>query len=130
MAEPNVTTVAVAVPLAVVFTSVFGQMYGIYALILAGAITGSFFALLAAPPVSSRWQAVGLMVRSILLSLLMTAGASHLLSESFGWNADELYIFVSFGIAALGDKWLEIIETLKTTIQTAVTGIFKKGEDK
>lgn len=127
MAEPNATVAVTAVPLALVFTAWLGPLYGVYALILAGAVTGSFFALLAAPP-QSRCQALGLMGRSVILSLLMTAAASQVLSDWMGWHLDELYIFVSFSIAALGDKWLEIIDTLKTTIQTAVTGIFKKEQ--
>ena len=127
MAEPNATVAVTAVPLALVFTAWLGPLYGVYALILAGAVTGSFFALLAAPP-QSRWKALGLMGRAVMLSLLMTAAASQVLSDWMGWHLDELYIFVSFSIAALGDKWLEIIDTLKTTIQTAVTGIFKKEQ--
>lgn len=126
MAEPNITTVAVAVPIAVLFTTAFGAVYGIYALILAAAITGSFFALLAAPKLT-RWQSAGLMLRSILVALLMTAGAAHFLSDVMGWAVDELYVFVSFGISALGDKWIEIIDTLKTAIQNMLGDLFKRG---
>ncbi len=127
MAEPNITTMTVAVPLAVVFTTAFGAVYGIYALILAAAVTGSFFALLAAPSLT-RWQSLGLMVRSILLALLMTAGAARLLGNTMGWDVNELYVFVSFGIAALGDKWLEIIDTLKTALQNVISDLAKRGQ--
>ena len=127
MAEPNTTVAVSAVPLIALFVGVFGASFGPYMMIFLGAVCGSFWAVLEAPSIT-RWASFWLACRSILLSLLLTVAVSELLAGAFGWHLSELYIVVSIGIAALGDKWLEIIDTLKTAIQTAIGGIFKKEQ--
>lgn len=127
MAEPNATAAISAVPLIAVFVSMFGVNYGPYVLIFLGAVCGSFWAVLSAPTMS-RWSSFWLAGRSILLSLLLTAAVTELLGAWFHWEVSELYIIVAIGIAALGDKWLEIIDTLKTSIQTALTNVVKKDD--
>lgn len=128
MAEPNTTVAVSAVPLIALFVGVFGASFGPYMMIFLGAVCGSFWAVLQAPSIT-RWAGFWLACRSILLSLLLTVAVSELLAGAFGWHLSELYIVVSIGIAALGDKWLEIIDTLKTSIQTAITRAVQK-EDK
>lgn len=132
MAEPTTATAAagavIAAPLIVIASRRWGVDLGPYVIILLGAICGSFWALVSAPAMS-RWQSTGLALRSILLSVLLTAAVSHMLSEVFGWDISELYIVVSISIAALGDKWLEILNALKEAIMTGMGKMFVKKDD-
>ena len=128
MTEPTTTAAAVgAVPLIVVFSSVFGVNLGPYVLITIGAICGSFWALASAESLT-RWAAVRLSARVILLSVLMTTAVAELLAHAFDWHLSELYIIVSVGIAAMGDKWLEVINSLKEAIMSGMANIFKKKD--
>ena len=128
MAEPNTTVAVSAVPLIALFVGVFGASFGPYMMIFLGAVCGSFWAVLSAPTIT-RWAGFWLACRSILLSLLLTAAVSELLAGAVGLHLSELYIVVLFGISALGDKGLEIIDTIKTSIQPAITRAVQK-EDK
>jgi len=66
-----------------------------------------------------------------MLSVLLTASISHLLSEGFGWHQEELYIIVSIAIAALGDRWIDIFNSLKEALMTGMGNVFKpKDTDK
>jgi phosphate/sulfate permease len=60
-------------------------------------------------------------VRAVLLSLLLTAGIAQLIGAAFGWPVSELYIIVSIAVAGLGDKWLDVLESIKTRLQTMIT---------
>lgn len=124
MAEPNATATLTAVPLIVVFTSVFGETIGAYVLIFFGAVCGCFWALASAESMT-RWQTVKMAIRVIMLSVLLTVAVSELLHTAFGWGVSELYVVVSISIAAMGDKWLGVIESLSEAIKTAMTGMFK-----
>ena len=127
MAEPNTAAAATAVPLIVVFTELFGKTFGAYVMIAFGAVCGCFWAL-ANTEAMTRWQVVKMSIRVISLSVFMTVAVSELLSHAFGWEVSELYIVVSIGIAAMGDKWLAVIESLSDAIKTAIAGIFKSKD--
>jgi len=132
MTEPAVTTAtaAIAAPSLVVLASQYlGVSLGPYLVIVLGAWCGSFWAIVSAPPMT-KWQSFGLAGRAILLSVLMTAAVAHLMSEYFGWDLEELYVIVSISIAALGDKWLEIMNSLKDAVMTGMGNVFKKDTDK
>jgi hypothetical protein len=122
MAEPNSTVAAVAaVPLITVFVALFGASFGPYVLIFIGAVCGSMWAVLSAPPFPSRWGGLWLVGRSVLLSLLLTAGIAKLVADTFGWPVSEMYIIVSISIAGLGDRWLDVLDSIKTRVQTMIT---------
>ena len=129
MAEPVATAAAIstasAASLIVLASKYLGVDIGTYVVIFAGAWCGSFFALVSAPAMT-RWQSAGLAIRAILLSLLLTTAVAHLLYAAFGWQQDELYVVVSIAIAALGDRWIDILNALKEAIMTGLGNIFKK----
>lgn len=127
MAEPHTVAAASAVPLITVFISIFGPSFGPYVLISIGALCGSFWALTSAPTMT-RWQAALLAIRATMLSILLTVAVAEILSDAFGWQLSEMYILVSIAIAALGDRWISILDSLQTSISTAISGIFKKKE--
>lgn len=133
MTEPTATTAAAtlgAPSLIALASGWWGVELGPFVVIFLGAWCGSFWALVSAPPMS-RWQSAGLALRSIMLSVLLTASISHLLSEGFGWHQEELYIIVSIAIAALGDRWIDIFNSLKEALMTGMGNVFKpKDTDK
>lgn len=127
MAEPNTTVAVSAVPLITLFIAMFGPAVGPYIMITFGAVCGAFWAL-ASSEAMTRWAAARMAARSILLSVLLTVAISELIAHAFDWHLSELYIVVSIAIAAMGDRWLEIIDALKTAVMTALAGLFKKKD--
>jgi len=121
MAPESTTAAVTAVPLVTIFVTMFGPAFGPYALILIGAVCGSMWAVLSAPPFPNRWAGLMLVGRSVLLSVLLTAAVAGMVSQAFGWQVSEMYIIVSIAIAGMGDKWLDILESIKTRIQTMIT---------
>lgn len=121
MAPESTTASVTAVPLVTLFVALFGASWGPYVLIFIGAVCGSMWAVLSAPPFESRWRGLWLALRAILLSVLLTAAVAGLLSETFGWQVSEMYIVVSIAIAGMGDRWLDVLESIKTRIQTMIT---------
>jgi len=126
MTDPHASAIT-ATPLITVAVAVWGPAVGPYVLILFGAMCGCFWALANADAMT-RWQAFKLAVRVVMLSLLMTVAVSELISHAFSWQVSEMYVVVSIGIAAMGDKWLTVIESLSTAIKTAVSGLFVKKD--
>lgn len=124
MAAESTTASVAAVPLITVFIGVFGPAIGPYLLILFGAVCGCFWALASAESMT-RWQVIKMAIRVIMLSALLTVAVSELLHTAFGWGVSELYVVVSISIAAMGDKWLGVIESLSEALKTAMTGMFK-----
>lgn len=129
MTEPVAAAVAstASTSLIVLASKYLGVDIGPYAVIFLGAWCGSFWALVSAPAMT-RWQSAGLALRAILLSVLLTSAVSHLLADSFGWHLDELYIVASIGIAALGDRWLDIFNALRDALMTGMANVFKKKD--
>lgn len=129
MAEPATSAIAstASTSLIVLASKYFGVDLGPYIIIFLGAWCGSFWALVSAPAMT-RWQSAWLALRAVLLSVLLTSAVSHLLADSFGWHLDELYIIVSIGIAALGDRWLDIFNALRDALMTGMANVFKKKD--
>lgn len=121
MAPETSAATVTAVPLVTIFVAMFGASFGPYVLICLGAVCGSMWAVLSAPPFPSRWGGLWLVGRSVLLSLLLTAGIAKLISDAFGWPVSEMYIIVSISIAGLGDRWLDVLDSIKTRVQTMIT---------
>jgi hypothetical protein len=121
MAPESTTASVAAVPLVTLFVALFGVAWGPYVLIFLGAVCGSMWAVLSAPPFATRWGGLWLAVRAVLLSLLLTAGIAKLIGDAFGWPVSEMYIIVSIAIAGLGDKWLDVLDSIKTRLQTMIT---------
>lgn len=132
MAEPTTTAAAagamIAAPLIVIAGRKLGVDLGTYVIVFLGATCGAFWALVSSP-LMTRWQSAGLALRSILLSVLVTASIARLLSDTFGWDVQELYVIVSIAVAGLGDKWLEIFNSLKEALMTGMGNVFKRKED-
>ena len=119
MSEPH-STAAAAVPLITLCVAMLGPNFGPYAVITMGAIGGSFWAL-ANSPTATRIASVLLMVRCLMTALVLTAFIAGIIGPWFGVEVTEMYVVVAFVIAALGDKWLDILDTIKTKLQSLIT---------
>ena len=119
MSEPASTTVA-AVPLITLAVALFGVNAGAYVVIGLGALGGSFWAITSAAA-ATRLSSAFLMARCLITSLVLTAFIAGIIGPWLGMEVTEIYVVVAFAIAALGDKWLEIFDSIKVRIQTAIT---------
>ena len=119
MSEPASSTVA-AVPLITLAVALFGVNAGPYVVITLGAIGGSFWALTNTPAIS-RVASLLMVARCLMTAIVLTAFIAGLVGHMLDIEVTEIYVVVAFVIAALGDKWLDILESIKTRIQTAIT---------
>lgn len=119
MTEPHSASAA-AVPLVTLMVALLGPNFGPYAVITMGAFGGSFWALTNAPTIS-RLASLFLLARCLITALVLTAFIAGILGPMLGFDVTEIYVVVAFIIAALGDKWLEIFETIKTKLQSLIT---------
>jgi len=119
MSEPASSTVA-AVPLITLAVALFGVNAGPYVVITLGAVGGSFWALTNSASIS-RVASLLMVARCLMTAIVLTAFVAGIVGHMFGIEVTEIYVVVAFVIAALGDKWLEIFESIKTRIQTAIT---------
>lgn len=120
MPEPINSTVA-AVSLVTLAVAMFGPNAGPYVVIILGAVAGGLWALSSAV-VPSRIAGVWLMTRCVVTAVVLTALISGLVGPLFGISVTESYTVVAFTIGALGNRWLEILDTVKVRIQSAISG--------
>jgi len=125
MTEP-IAPVAAAVPLITLMIALFGPGYGPYVVITLGALGGSFWAVTNSAA-AGRAKTLWLMGRCLITAIVLTAFVAGIIGPWLGFEVTEIYVVVAFVIAALGDKWLEIFEAIKTRIQTAITSSGSKS---
>lgn len=120
MAEPIQSTLA-GVSLITLAVAVFGPQAGPYIVIVLGALGGGLWALSSAT-LETRLQGAWLMLRCLVTAIVLTAMIAGLLGPWLGIDTLETYAAVAFCIGALGNKWLEIIDSIKQRVQSAITG--------
>ena len=120
MAEPIQSTVA-GVSLITLAVAVFGPNAGPYIVIVLGSLGGGLWALSSAV-IETRAQGAWLMLRCLVTAIVLTAMIAGLLGPWLGVDTLEVYVVVAFTIGALGNKWLEIIDSVKTRMQNMITG--------
>jgi hypothetical protein len=120
MAEPIQSTLA-GVSLITLAVAVFGPQAGPYIVIVLGALGGGLWALSSAT-LDTRLQGAWLMLRCLVTAIVLTAMIAGLLGPWLGIATLEAYAAVAFCIGALGNKWLEIIDSIKQRIQSVITG--------
>jgi len=62
------------------------------------------------------------MLRCVVTAISLTAMIAGLLGPWLGTDTLEVYVVVAFAIGALGNKWIEIIDALKTRIANLIVG--------
>ncbi len=120
MAEPIQSTVA-GVSLVTLAVAVFGPNAGPYIVIVLGSLGGGLWALSSAT-LETRMQGAWLMLRCVVTAIVLTAMIAGLLGPWLGVSTMETYAAVAFIIGALGNKWLEIIEAIKTRMSNVIIG--------
>ena len=63
-----------------------------------------------------------MMLRCLVTAIVLTAMIAGLLGPWLGIDTLETYAAVAFAIGALGNKWIEIIDSIKQRIQSVITG--------
>jgi hypothetical protein len=120
MAEPIQSTVA-GVSLITLAVAVFGPNAGPYIVIVLGSLGGGLWALSSAV-IETRAQGAWLMLRCLVTAIVLTAMIAGLLGPWLGVDTLEVYVVVAFTIGALGNKWIEIIDAVKTRMQNMIIG--------
>lgn len=119
MTEP-VNTAAAGVSLMTLAVAVFGPNAGPYVVILLGSIGGALWALSSAA-IETRVQAAWLVARCVITAVVLTAFIAKLLEPYAGFSAGEGYAIVSFAIGALGNRWQDIFDAIKTRLANLIT---------
>ena len=119
MAEPIHTTVA-GVSLITLAVALVGPAAGPYLVIVLGAIGGGLWAL-SSTPLQTRWQGAGLMLRCVLTAVVLTALIANVVGPWFGIEVIEVYVVVAFVIGMLGNKWQDVIESIKLRLQALIS---------
>lgn len=119
MTDPVNTSLA-GVSLVTLAVAFFGPQAGPYIVIILGSVGGGLWAL-SSTKMDSKLQGLWLMVRCVLTAVILTA----LIAESIGSfahvSAVEAYAAVAFVIGALGNRWQDILDSLKGRLQSMIT---------
>lgn len=118
MAEPIQTTVA-GVSLVTLAVAFFGPQAGPYIVIILGSIGGGLWALSSAV-LASRMAGAWLMLRCVVTAVVLTAVIAGIVGPWLGIVVTEAYAVVAFVIGALGNRWQDIIDSLKTRLQGVI----------
>lgn len=100
--------------------ALFGPQAGPYAVILLGSVGGGLWPLSTAV-LASKMDGVWLMLRCTFTAIVLTSLIAQFIGPYMGVDVVEAYALVSFVIGALGNKWQDILETIKTRIQGAIS---------
>lgn len=120
MAEPASSAAGVTVSLVTLAVAVFGPTSGPYVAILLSSFGGGLWALSSAT-LNNRMEGASLMLRCVITSVVLTAVTAGLVGPYIRLEGTEAYSVVSFTISALGNRWKEIFDAIKTRIQTVFT---------
>lgn len=124
MPEP-INTAAAGVSLMTLAVALFGPQAGPYIVILLGSIGGALWALSSAT-LETRVQGAWLMARCVITAIVLTAVIAGLVSSYLRLEVGEAYAVVSFIIGAFGNRWQDILDSIKTRLQ----GVIATGGNK
>lgn len=119
MPEPIQSTVA-GVSLMTLAVTLCGPLAGPYIVIVLGSIAGGLWALSSAT-LQTRTQGAWLMLRCIFTAVVLTAVIAGVIGSRYGIQVSESYAVVAFFIGMLGNRWQDIIETIKNRVQALIS---------
>lgn len=119
MAEP-IQSGAAVVSLMTLATAIFGPQAGPYVVILLASVGGGLWALSSAE-LATRMQGAWLMARCIVTAVVLTSIVAQTVGAWLNTAPNEAVAVVAFAIGALGNRWIEIIDALKTRIAGLVS---------
>ncbi len=109
-----------AVSLITLAVAVFGPQAGPYVVIVLGSIGGGLWAL-SMTKLDNRRQGLWLMLRCVITAIVLTALIAGVVGSWFGVAATEAYAIVAFFIGAMGNKWQDVIESVKSRMQALIS---------
>jgi hypothetical protein len=119
MPEPVQTAVA-SVSLMTLAVAVFGPQAGPYIVIVLGSIAGGLWAL-SSTTLQTRMEGAWLMLRCVVTAVVLTALIAGVVGPWIHVPVSEAYAVVAFVIGMLGNKWQDIIESIKLRLQAFIS---------
>lgn len=119
MPEPVQTTVA-GVSLVTLAVAVFGPQAGPYIVIVLGSIAGGLWAL-SSTTLQTRTEGAWLMLRCVITAIVLTALIAGAVGPWIHIPVTEAYAVVAFVIGMLGNRWQDIIESIKLRLQAFIS---------
>lgn len=119
MTDPVNSTVA-GVSLITLAVAMAGPQFGPYIVIVLGSIGGGLWAL-SSTELQTRAQGAWLMFRCMLTAVVLTALIAAVVGPWFGVAVTEAYAAVAFVIGALGNRWVDVIESIKNRLQALIS---------
>lgn len=119
MPDPINPPIAV-VSLMTLAVAVGGPLAGPYIVIVLGSIAGGLWAL-SSTVLDTRRQGAWLMLRCVVTAVVLTSLIAGVVGPWFGLPITEVYAVVAFVIGMLGNKWQEIIESIKLRLQALIS---------
>lgn len=115
MAEPN-TTAGTALMVAAL-----GPLAGEYSVIVFAALAGALWPLSAAATATRREGAL-LLLRLVLTASVMTGAIAWLIQKYIGMPTSVALAPVSFLVAAIGDKWRDVLQWVLERVRAFLAG--------
>jgi len=109
-----------AVSLITLAVAVFGPQAGPYVVIVLGSIGGGLWAL-SSTKLDTRRQGAWLMLRCVVTAVVLTSLIAGVVGPWFGLPVTEVYAVVSFVIGMLGNRWQDVIESIKNRLQALIS---------
>jgi len=120
MAEPTSSAALTGVSLVTLAVAMAGPTSGPYIVIVLSSIGGGLWALSSAT-LATRMEGAWLMLRCVITAFVLTAVTAGLIGPYIKLEGTESYSGVAFTISALGNRWKDIFDSIKTRLQNIFT---------
>jgi hypothetical protein len=122
MTEPASSTTS----LTALGIALFGPLFGEYAVILLAALAGGLLPL-SSRPTESRLRGALFLLRVVLTSFIFTGLVVALVEQHTGLSVRLTLAPVAFVLAAIGDRWRELIDAVAERIKALISRGAKPG---
>lgn len=119
MTEPVSPAIA-GVSLITLAVALVGPQAGPYVVIILGSIGGGLWAL-SSTALPTRTAGAWLMLRCVVTAIVLTAVIAGFTGPLLGVSVSEAYAVVAFVIGAMGNRWQDVIESVKTRLQSLIS---------
>jgi len=119
---PPVQPAIEAVSLMTLAVALFGVQAGPYIVIVLGSIGGGLWAI-SNTTLESRKQGLWLMLRCVITAIVLTSLAATYVGPWIKQPVTEVYGLVAFIIGMLGNRWQDIIESVKNRLAALISTV-------
>lgn len=106
--------------------AVLGASMGEFASIFFGALGGSLW-LLGKKPDTSRWEGALIVLRMLLTSFAFSSSLAWWLEKEYGLPSFWMLTPISFLIAAMGDRWVTLLDKVEQALSNLISSITTGG---